>query len=175
MVLEEIHHLEEVMCIATAVRQRKQDRWTKWESTKDRAITWGDLKHIEPQKLGFLIKVVYEVLPTPVNLHAWGLTISDWCRACGKTASLKHILTGYKYVLRSYMWRHNEVLEIFSEAAKICCESANKALNNISNRVIPFVKEENISKLSCKKSTDHHCLMAAKTGTLHIISYFQQK
>ena len=36
---------------------------------KDRAVTWGDLKHMEHQKLSFLIKAVYDVLPPPVNLH----------------------------------------------------------------------------------------------------------
>ena len=105
---------------------------------------------MEPKKLSFLIKAVYDVLPTPVNLHAWGLTTSDRCRACGKTASLKHILTGCEYALRSYTWRQNEVREIFSEVLKICCEATNKALNIISNRAIQFVKEENISKIARK-------------------------
>ena len=105
MVLEEIHHLEEVRCFATAVGQRKQGAWTKWENSKDRAVTWRDPKHMEPKKLSFLIKAVYDVLPTPVNLHAWGLTTYDRCRTSGKTASLKHILTGCKYTLRSYTWR----------------------------------------------------------------------
>ena len=45
VISEEIHHLEEVMCIAIAVRQRKLAAWTKWESAKDRAVTWSDLKH----------------------------------------------------------------------------------------------------------------------------------
>ena len=44
MVLEETHHLEEVRRFATAVGQRKQGAWTKWESAKDRAVTWSDLK-----------------------------------------------------------------------------------------------------------------------------------
>ena len=39
MVSEEIHHLEEVKRFATAVGQRKQGAWTKWESAKDRAVT----------------------------------------------------------------------------------------------------------------------------------------
>ena len=98
-----------------------------------------------PKKLSFFIKAVYDVLPIPVNLHAWGLTTSDRCSACGKTASLKHILTGCAYALRSYTWRHNEVLEIFSEVSKICCETANNALNIINNRAIQFVKEGNSS------------------------------
>ena len=138
------NHLEEV---ATAVGQRKQGAWTKWESAKDRAVTWRDLKHMEPKKLSFLIKAVYDVLPTPINLHAWRLTTSD---RCGKTANLKHILTGCEYALRSYIWRHNEVLEVFAEVSKICCETANKALNIINNRAIQFVKEGNISKLARK-------------------------
>ena len=62
----------------------------------------------------------------------------------------KHILTGCKYALRSYMWRHNEVLEILVEAVKICCGTANKSLSNITNKAIHFVKEGNISKLSHK-------------------------
>ena len=145
-VSEEIHHLEEVRRFATAVGQRKQGVWTKWENVKDRAVTWRDLKHMEQKKLSFLIKAVYDVLPTAVNLHAWGLTTSNRCSACGKTASLKHILTGCEYALSSYTWRHNEVLGIFSEVSKTWCKTANKALNIINNRAIQFIKEGNISK-----------------------------
>ena len=134
--------------VSEAVGQRKQGAWTKWENAKDRAVTWRDLKHMDPKKLSFLIKAVYDVLPTPVNLHAWRLTTSDRCRVFGKTASLKHILTRCEYALRSYTWRHNEVLEIFSEVSKTCCETANKALNIINNRAIQFIKEENISKIA---------------------------
>ena len=105
MVSKEIHRLEKVTRIATGVGQRTQGAWTKWESTKDRAVIWGDLKHMEPRILSFLIKAVYDVLPIPDNLHVWELTTSDWCRARGKTASLKHILTGCEYTLRNYMWR----------------------------------------------------------------------
>ena len=100
---------------------------------------------MELKKLSFLIKAVY-ILPTSVNLHVWGLTTSNRCRACEKTASHKNILTGCKYALRSYIWRHNKVLEIFAEASKICCETDNKAPNNITNRAIHFIKG-NISKL----------------------------
>ena len=68
--------------------------------------------------------------------------------------------------LRSYTWRHNKVLEIVTEAAMICCETANKAQNNITNRAINFVKKGNISKLS---RTGHHCSMDARTGTSQLI------
>ena len=38
---EEIHHLEEVRRFATAVGQKKQGAWTKWESAKDRPQAYG--------------------------------------------------------------------------------------------------------------------------------------
>ena len=120
---------------------------------------------MEPKKLSFLIKAVFDVLPTPVNLHAWGLTTSNQCRACGKTASLKHILTGCEYALRSYTWRHNEVLEIFSEISKTCCETANKALNIINNRAIQFVKEGNISKIACENMQKPSLLEGSHVAT----------
>ena len=87
---------------------------------------------------------------TPVNLHAWRLTTSDRWRACGKTASLKHILTGCEYTLRSDTNETYEVLEIFSGVSKICCETANKAINIINNGEIQFIKEGNISKIARK-------------------------
>ena len=123
------------------------------------------------KEIKFPHKAIYNVLPTPVNLHAWGLTTSDRCSACGKTASLKHILTRCEYALRSYTWRHNEVLEIFSEVSKTYCETANKALNIINNRAIQFIKEGNISKITrenmCKPSllkgcTDWHVVTDLK-------------
>ena len=40
---------------------------------------------------------------------------------------------------------------VFAEISKICCETANKALNIINNRAIQFVKEGNISKTAKAK------------------------
>ena len=115
MVSEEIHDFEESKRLAIAVAQPKQGAWTRWENTKDRTITWSDIKQMEPKQLGFLIKAVYDILPTPVNLKLWGLSTSNLCKACGKIANLKHILTGCQYSLRSYTWRHNEMLGIIAE------------------------------------------------------------
>ena len=64
MVLEEIHNFEESKRLAIAVVQPKQGAWTRWESTKDRIITWSDIKQMEPKLLSFLIKVVYDITYT---------------------------------------------------------------------------------------------------------------
>ena len=61
MVSEEIHHFEESKRLAIAVAQRKQDAWTRRENTKNRTITWSDIKQMEPKQLGFLIKAVYDI------------------------------------------------------------------------------------------------------------------
>ena len=90
------------------------------------------------------IKAVYNILPTPVNLKLWGLSTSNFCKACGKIANLKHVLTGCQYSLRSYMWRHNEILGIIAEIAKMCCETDNEI--SCIKTSIQFVKEGNVSK-----------------------------
>ena len=42
------------------------------------------------------------------------------------------------------MWRHNEILGIIAEIAKMCCETANKI--SCIKTSIQFVKEGNVSK-----------------------------
>ena len=68
MVSEEIQDFEESKRLVIAVAQPKYGAWTRWENTKERTITWSDIKQMEPKQLGFLIKAVYDILPTPVNL-----------------------------------------------------------------------------------------------------------
>ena len=124
--------------------QPKQGAWTRWENTKDRTITWSDVKQMEPKQLSFLIKAVYDILHTPVNLKLWGLSTSNLCKACGKIANLKHVLTGCQYSLRSYAWRHHEILGNIAEIAKMCFETVNEISCIKTN--IKFVKEGNVSK-----------------------------
>ena len=150
MVSEEIHDFEESKHLAIAVAQPKQGAWTRWKNTKDRTITWSDIKQMEPKQLGFLIKAVYDILPTPVYLKLWGLSTSNLCKACGKIANLKHVLTGCQYSIRSYTWRHNEILGIIAEIAKMCWETANGIPCIKTN--IQFVKEGSVSKTPHKNN-----------------------
>ena len=48
MVSEEIHHFEESRRLVIAVAQNKQGAWTRWKNTKNWAITWSDIKQMEP-------------------------------------------------------------------------------------------------------------------------------
>ena len=126
MVSEEIHYFEESKRLAKAVAQPKHGAWTRWDNTKDRIITWSDIKQIQTKQLGFLVKAVYDILPTPVNLKLCGLSTSNLCKACGKIANLKYVLTGCQYSLNGYTWSHNGIFGIIAEIAKMCCETANE-------------------------------------------------
>ena len=83
-------------------------------------------------------------LPTPVNLKLWGLSTSNFYKACGKIGNFKHVLTGCQYSLRSYTWRHNEILEIIAEIVKTCCETVNKI--SCIKTSIQFIKKGNVLK-----------------------------
>ena len=56
MVSEEIYHFEKSKCLAIAVAQPKQGAWATWEKTKDRTITWSDIKQMEPKQLGLSLR-----------------------------------------------------------------------------------------------------------------------
>ena len=99
-------------------------------------------KRMEPKQLSSFIKAVYDILPTLVNLKLWRLSTSNLCKARGKITHLKHVLTGCQYSLRSYTLRHNKILGIIAEIAKMCCETANKI--SCIKTSIQFIKEGNV-------------------------------
>lgn len=73
LVQDEIHaEVEEQRC-RKMVRMSKQGVWTRWEHVEPRKITWAKLWRAEPLWTKFLIQSVYDVLPSPANLHTWGL------------------------------------------------------------------------------------------------------
>ena len=53
---------------------KKQGAWTKWGAALERKVTWADLWKSELHRVKFLIQAVYDVLPSPGNLHTWGKT-----------------------------------------------------------------------------------------------------
>ncbi|KAG5277490.1 hypothetical protein AALO_G00118230 [Alosa alosa] len=111
-VINKLRHQEEAARCATAVSQAQQGRWTKWEGVERRNITWSDLWSMESNRLSFIIRATYDVLPSPTNLHVW-YGEDPACLQCAAPAILKHILVGCKTSLTQgrYTWRHNQVLK----------------------------------------------------------------
>ena len=103
-------------------------------------------QNMSNERLKFIIKAVYDLLPTPANKCRWFDT-DEKCLLCGENGSLNHILAGCD-VARSqgrYTWRHNKVLR---ELASIIQE---KIVNNVKNpekKSIAFVKPGEKAKIN---------------------------
>ncbi|KAI8490092.1 hypothetical protein Bbelb_321620 [Branchiostoma belcheri] len=114
MVVQEVREIEEEKRGAIAAGQAKQGMWTTWEGVEPRNISYSVLWQMEPLRISFLWRSVYDLLPTPANLSRWYDDQSDCCTACGQKGTLKHILSACPAVLSSgkYTWRHNNVLRV---------------------------------------------------------------
>ena len=71
LVVKEIQWPEKAEQYAKAFSQAKQDQWTRWENLDHRKLSWRDLWEMEGGKLSFIIKAIYNVLPSPKNLNQW--------------------------------------------------------------------------------------------------------
>ena len=104
--------------MTAAVGQAQQGAWTRWELMQERKISWGDLWRAELMRISFMLKSVYDLLPTPANLASWSDEKSDLCPSCKGYGSLQHILSSCPDALGKYQWRHDQVLIVMSTAAK---------------------------------------------------------
>ncbi|XP_069125427.1 uncharacterized protein [Argopecten irradians] len=68
-------------------------------------------------KLQFIFRAVYDVLPTPTNLHRLGLVEDPTCQQCDRVGSLEHILSSCEVALAQgrYTWRHDQVLRTLAD------------------------------------------------------------
>ena len=66
----EIRKVEEENRMGKMVGLREQGAWTRGESMDNRKIKWSDWWSNDVA-VKFLIRSVYDILPSPVNLHLW--------------------------------------------------------------------------------------------------------
>ena len=74
MVQSEVRSIEEQTRQVAATSMKKQGSWLKWEGVQPRSVSWSDMWRMDHQRIGFLLRSVYDVLPTPVNLQTRKLT-----------------------------------------------------------------------------------------------------
>ena len=88
----------------------KQGAQTRWE-VQERRITQSDMVNTPENQFKFLVKAVYDLLPTPENKKTW-FGEEGACNLCGESGTLGHILSGCKVALAQgrYKWRHDQVL-----------------------------------------------------------------
>ena len=113
MVINEIRRNEDSRRVLKAVQQPHQGQWTNWENTLQRSVTWNDMWHMAPLRISFLIRSVYDLLPSNANLVRWGKKEDPTCPLCNGRETTEHVLSSCKAALsqRRYTWRHNRPLQ----------------------------------------------------------------
>lgn len=103
-------------------------------------VTWSETWKAEPHRIKFLIWAVYNVLPSPSNMHTWGLAESPACPLCSKQGTLEHILSCCTTALGEgrYRWRHDQVLKTIDETISTGLEWAEQFCP--SKKTITFVR-----------------------------------
>ncbi|KAL7372740.1 hypothetical protein ABVT39_021687 [Epinephelus coioides] len=92
---------------------------------------------MEGNKISFIIRATYDVLPSPKNLHQW-YGEDPMCALRQTPAALKHIMTGCKTGLTQgrYTWRNNQVLKSLASAL----ESKRTTTNSLPPRPSNLLK-----------------------------------
>ena len=139
--------------IVNAVREKEEER-RKVKMTQlsiqGQNLRWEvPQRHIKPnhlirnseESLKFLIKSVYDLLPTPANKNRW-FGSDEKCTLCGGNGTLNHVLSGCRVALGQgrYKWRHDQVLKEVASSiqTKVMENSKDQARER---RKIQFVKE----------------------------------
>ena len=78
-----------------------------------RSLTRNNIWHMASLRISFLIRSVYDLLPSNSNPVRWGKKEDPTCPPCNGRQTTEHVLSSCK-VARSqgrYTWRHNRVLQ----------------------------------------------------------------
>ncbi|KAK3766631.1 hypothetical protein RRG08_042410 [Elysia crispata] len=113
MVINEIRLNEDSRRVQKAVQQPQQGQWTNWDNALQKSLTWNEIWHMAPLRISFLIRSVYDLLPSNANLVRWGKKEDPTCPLCQGRQTTEHVLSSCKIALSQgrYTWRHNRVLQ----------------------------------------------------------------
>ncbi|XP_049324773.1 uncharacterized protein LOC125789951 [Astyanax mexicanus] len=139
LVLEEVRAGVEDKRTSRMVSMQQQGASTRWEGALERKLTWNEIWKAEPQRIKFMVQAVYDVLPSPANLHTWGKSDLPTCPLCPGRGTLEHILSSCPAALSGgrYRWRHDQVLRVVAETTSTAVAN-NKHIH--SQRSVSFVK-----------------------------------
>ncbi|XP_054628013.1 uncharacterized protein LOC129179159 [Dunckerocampus dactyliophorus] len=142
LVLKEVRAGVEEERTSRMVGMQQQGAWTKWEGVLERKVTWSEIWKAEPQRIGFMVRAVYDVLPSPANLHLWGMSDSPACALCSRKGSLEHILSSCSKALGEgrYRWRHDQVLKTVAESISKAVAKNISHKQQLGKRNIAFVR-----------------------------------
>ena len=110
MVIDTIREAEEDRRRVKMASLAKQGAHTRWE-VPEKKLSHKEIINTSETSLKFLVKAVYDLLPTPSNKNIW-FGSEETCKLCGGNGTLNHILSGCIVALKQgrYRWRHDQVL-----------------------------------------------------------------
>ncbi|GFN92512.1 reverse transcriptase [Plakobranchus ocellatus] len=82
-----------------AVQQSQQGHWTSLESALQRSLTWSEIWHMPPLRISFLIRAVYDLLPSNANLVWCGTKDDPICLLCQGKQTTEHVLCTCKVAI----------------------------------------------------------------------------
>ena len=158
MIVSTVREKEEEQRIVKMTMLSKQGAHMKWE-VPQRRVKQADLSGMSEEKLKFLIKAVYDLLPTPANKNKWFET-NEMCLLCGENGTLNHILAGCKVALSQgrYKWRHDKVLKELAAAVQRMINE-NKDRKDEEKREILFIKAG--EKAEASKSIQQESILSS--------------
>ena len=70
---------------------------------------------------------MYDVLPSPTNLHIWGKRETPNCQLCARKGSLQHILSSCPKALGDgrYRWHHDQALKVITNEVTKAMRASN--------------------------------------------------
>merc|ERR1712082_88818 len=110
MIIDKVREAEEDKRIVKMASLAKQGAHTRWE-VPEKKLSHREILSSSEMRLKFLVKSVYDLLPTPSNKNIW-YGSEETCKLCGGNGTLAHILSGCEVALAQgrYRWRHDQVL-----------------------------------------------------------------
>ena len=90
---------------------KQQGQYMKWEMARPRKISWHEMWRMDGQKISFLLRSVYDVLPTRANLTMWKLIEDPRCAASQRIWNIFVVLQNNSKGWRYNALRHDQVLQ----------------------------------------------------------------
>ena len=140
MVIDTVREAEEDRRRVKMASLAKQGAHTRWE-VPEKKLSHREIISTSETSLKFLVKSVYDLLPTPSNKNIW-YGGEDTCKLCRENGTLSHILSGCGIALGQgrYKWRHDQVLRKIAKAVEEKRINHNKQGRRVEKK-IEFVKE----------------------------------
>ena len=148
----EVRLMEEENRQTRVVGMRQQGKWLNWEDVGQRYVKWKDMWKMDSQRIAFLLRSTYDLLPSPTNLHLWGKEENPFCKLCGKPANLEHILSSCQRALTEgrYRWRHDRVLRVMAREMEKEVKKSRPGQKKVV--FIPFVRSGEAAKQKAERA-----------------------